>query len=488
MKKVAINSTTILQEIDNYTQKFDRYGIGRLFFNKLSFPNKSKIINKKIIEIQLKEEVTRQSIELNMRGYVNLLIDKGFPALLDVSSTSKYEIKIEKYTIRFLKPKKDQKFIPTSIQENGAVFVFNRSLEPNVEFKEWQDILNDEKTKTGLTKIFSSWGEVPESWVVSYFKQEQKLFKEIGKNGWEQIEYKESNSIMSKIKELLKNVTIDSKNVKYENWNPSDIWIVKNKKHVLEELGDNLISSKNSQTLKELNDKLLKLIKEKRLIGVSLKKVPAKQNEARFVYVNISPEKSITFGLTKDNLKVEVDLNLKLDPKSKTKMVESTSVKIGKYSMQIKSNSGSLTDSSLKFESGAKELGGRGGKAPLDYVNDLMKDYRIGRLLNDWRKYPSTQEEFTNTTSYKRIFNVLKTKSNIELGINTYDDFHKSMLALYSDSDKKWHRVARIKLMEMVFIYQTTKLKGNLYFEFWKDLVYLSIKEGPKFSPHGKLY
>lgn len=488
-RQKVINSSNILQYINSYNSKYTKNGIGRSFFNKLSFPDKKTVINKKVIEVQLNEEVTRQSLEVNIKGYENLLINEGFPAIFDTKTTSKYEINIGNYKIRFLKPKNIQKDLPTEIQEKGAVFVFNQSLKEGVDFKQWKDILSHEETRKGLENIFKSWGEVPDQWVNSYFKQQEKLFKVIGKTGWEKIEYNEPKSVMSEIRDLIKTVTIDSKNVKYENWNPSDIWIVKDKEKVLKELKGSVISSNNSQTLKEINDKLLTLIKEKRLIGVSLKKVPDNREKAKFIYVNYSPRKTITFNLLKYNKNAEIDLNLKFNSKSKNDlMVESAMVKIDKYSLQIKSNSGSSRDSGLKFESGIPGSGGRGGKAPLDYVSALMKDYRIGRLLNDWKKFPSTEEEFSKNTSLERIFNKLKASPNINLGVNSYKDFYNSMVALYNEEDEKWHRVARIKIMEMMFIYQTTKLDSKEYNEFWKDLIYLSIKEGPKFAPHGKLY
>lgn len=487
IKQKVINSSNILQYIDSYNSKYNKYGIGRSFFNKLSFPDKKLLINKKVIEVQLKEEVTRQSLEVNIKGYANLLSDEGFPATFDTKTTSKYEINIGNFKIRFLKPKNIQKDLPTEIQERGAVFVFNQSLKEGVNFREWKDILDNKETREGLEDIFKSWGEVPDQWVNSYFKQQQKLFKVIGRSGWDKIEYNESKSVMSEIRELIKTVTIDSKNVKYENWNPSDIWIVKDKNAVLKELRGSVINSNNSQTLKEVNDKLLQLIKEKRLIGVSLKKIPDSREKARFIYVNYSSRKTITFNLQKYDKNTKIELNLKLNSKNDL-MVESAMIKIDKYSLQIKSNSGSSRDSGLKFESGLPGSGGRGGKAPLDYVSSLMKDYRIGRLLNDWKKFPSTEEEFSKNTSLKRIFNKLKANPNIDLGVNNYKDFYDSMITLYREEDEKWHKVARTKIMEMVFIYQTTKLNSNQYNEFWKDLIYLSIKEGPKFAPHGKLY
>jgi hypothetical protein len=489
IKQKVINSSNILQYITSYNSKYNNYGVGRTFFDKLSFPDKRTVLNKKIIEVQLKEEVTRQSLEVNVKGYTDLLKNQGFPAVFDTTTTSKYEINIGNFKIRFLKPKNIQKDLPTEIQERGAVFVFNQSLKEGVDFKQWKDILSHKETKEGLEHIFKPWGEVPDQWVNSYFKQQEKLFKVIGKSGWEKIEYNEPKSVMNEIRELIKTVTIDSKNVKYENWNPSDIWIVKDKEQVLKELKGSVITSSNSQTLKEINDRLLSLIKEKRLIGVSLKKVPDNREKAKFIYVNYSSRKSITFNLLKYNKNAEIDLNLKYNPNSKNDlMTESTMVKIDKYSLQIKSNSGSSRDSGLKFESGIPGSGGRGGKAPLDYISTLMKDYKIGKLLNDWKKFPSTEEEFAKNTSLERVFNKLKASPNINLGVNNYKDFYDSMVALYGEEEEKWHRVARIKIMEMMFIYQTTKLNTKQYNEFWKDLIYLSVKEGSKFAPHGKLY
>ena len=94
--------------------------------------------------------------------------------------------------------------------------------------------------------------------------------------------------------QIVKAVTVSGRLTMLENetWNPSDIWAVKDQR-VTKTIIDKAIQ-KDGTTLTELNSVLYDLMRSKKLIGLSLKKI--KDNKtAKFKYVNISP-KDIEFA------------------------------------------------------------------------------------------------------------------------------------------------------------------------------------------------
>ena len=64
---------------------------------------------------------------------------------------------------------------------------------------------------------------------------------------------------------------------------------------------------------------------------------------------------------------------------------------------------------------------------------------------------------------------------------------------MYRSKNQKYMAVAQSKLMQLNFFYDTRNqniktLKGKRNpAEFWTDLLFLSLKVGSAFAPHGKL-
>ena len=143
--------------------------------------------------------------------------------------------------------------------------------------------------------------------------------------------------------------------------------------------------------------------------------------------------------------------------------------------------------SNLKFESSIKGSGGRGGAAPVKLVDDLLKDHSKGyriTFVNKHQEYPQTAEEFyDDSRDYKSMYNSLQ---KYITGTKSYDEFKSKIITMF-DSDRVKNRlVAQSKLMQLHF-FSDAIVKNSNDPEFWTDLLYLSLKVGNRFAPHGKL-
>ena len=58
---------------------------------------------------------------------------------------------------------------------------------------------------------------------------------------------------------------------------------------------------------------------------------------------------------------------------------------------------------------------------------------------------------------------------------------------MYKSNDSKSKAVAQSKLMQLHFFSDVLSGSINKPEEFWTDLLYLSLKVGKRFAPHGKL-
>ena len=373
--------------------------------------------------------------------------------------------------------------VKTAIQEEGSAFILTQVLKKNKKFESAKDILNDTETYKGLEKIFGSTykGKIKE-WVHSYFEHQEAFFKKFQPSQWDVFEHG-GQDFMTFIKEqckIVKAVTASGRltNVgKYETWNPSDIWAVKDKQ-VTRTIIDKAIQKDGTATLTELNNVLYKLIDQKKLIGLSLKKI--KSNEtAKFKYVNINP-KDIEFAdvekIQMKDIKIEIDTS-----PSKDGMIQGAYVTFADYTTYIIRTPGDKF-SNIKYESVIKGSGGKGGAAPVDLVEDLIQS-RVSKktFINKHQGYPQTIEEFIDDKrDYKKMYNSLKKYIK---GTTSYDQFESMIREMFESDSAKRRAIAQSKLMQLNFFSDVLNVKS----EFWTDLLYMSLKVGKRFAPHGKL-
>ena len=377
--------------------------------------------------------------------------------------------------------------VPTAMQEAGSAFILTQVLKKNKKFSSVADILNDNETKKGLDKIFKPpFNNSINEWTHSYFEHQEAFFKKFQPTQWDIFEHG-GQDFMKFIKEraqIVKEVTASGKVKdvgKYETWNPSDIWAVQDKTQVKKKI-DDAIQKDGSQTLTELNNVLLELLKDNKLIGLSLKKIDPKER-AHFAYVN-KDSKSIEFAQVEEVKMNDITIEIKTE-ETIDGMSQGGYVLFGKYTINVIRTPGSEF-SNLKYESVVKGSGGRGGAAPVDLVANMLKS-RIPAhtFVNRHQDYPETAEDFKNDTkNYEAMYNKLKSKIS---GTKDYSEFRSRILSMYRSNNKKSMAVAQSKLMQLNFFSDVLSANRNKPEEFWTDLLYLSLKVGKRFAPHGKL-
>ena len=376
------------------------------------------------------------------------------------------------------------KFNPSNIEqksEEGSVWIFNRALMDDKIYTSADDILNDDKFHE-LEKIFD--GNVPYEWAVSFYKQQEKFLKQFGKSDWRKFKYGSNDDIMEFIKDVLSEVTLDNKKVKYGNWNPTDVWMIKKGSEidVKQFIRKNIDRSSRSQTIHELNALLRMLIRKKELIGLSLKKVGT--GDAKFIYVNINISTEDAINENVENIKSlkDVVLNLSLNNNNEFKDQQAKVTLVTGKDIQIKPQS-SNRKTNLAFETLITGSGGRGGKAPVEMVMNLLPQNKT--FKNDFDSYPKSAIEFLkDEQKYSKMYDDIKFK--VTTDINTKDEFIENMKTAFNSSDEKIKLIATYKLMELSFLCDVFKSSNPI--ELLTDIYYLGLKKGKTFAPHGKLY
>ena len=362
----------------------------------------------------------------------------------------------------------------TAMQEAASAYVFEYVLNKrNSPFKSEKEMSQDKVLMKKLTEIYP---DVEDGdWMAVYFKQHKIILDKFSKSNINKFDH--TGGFMAFISDLIKdNFGISKK----DNWDPADIWgVVGNSKQVIKTLEKTVFGSKDSQTIAQLNSVMRGMYKEKKLVGISLKKISGK--DAKWEEYNIDK-------LTLEDVdeykfpKVDIEINLS------SNMTQDSKVQLRKsngsgYNFQIKANT-STEFSGLKWESTPKgAAAARGGKAQVDAVIALLDDNKIKFEKNN-KKYPQDATEFSkNSQKYKEMFTRVNKK--VDTSCSDEDEFATNIENLFMDKPY----VANSKLMQLTFLDDVLSIdKEEKFTEFWTDMVFLSIKKGDKFGPFGKLF
>ena len=359
----------------------------------------------------------------------------------------------------------------TAMQERASAWIMKRALKDSYGYDKWTDIKKDPKYKE-LEKLYPN---VEEEWLKVFFAQQQTMldeFKSVKFNIFNRDE-----GFMKYIGDIVKGKFGVSKK---DTWNPADIWCIQNQKKV-EEIIDQTIDGNGSQTILELNAVLRKLFTERKVVGISLKKVSGAT--AKYEEYNVRKD-----GLEADyNFNVD-SMSIDLSTKSENEFsTQDTRIIVSgngaEYNFQIKANDSKST-SNLKWEPTQKgAAAARVGKAPVDMVGKLISDNR-GDFVNKHQNFPSTATKFLEEESkYRSLFTKLKTKK-VDTKIANEQTFVDNMLAVYANEP----HVAHSKCMQMAFLDVVVDMKKTQRREFMTDMVFLAAKKGKRFGPFGKLY
>ena len=409
----------------------------------------------------------------------------------------------------------------TAMQELGTLWVFRQVIQENKVFKKWQDIKEDKETYDELKNIWLTIGNVetgPEDrWLEIFFKQNQvfmkkmqnpkiKLLEEFNRGktharsnytipGSSTGSGKGNKTFMEFISDHVKQYGISQK----DNWNPADIWLIKNEDKWRQALIDqSSVEGKGSpasmvHNLQQCNAILRQAWAQREIIGISLKAIGQGDN-ARWQAVNVNTgfvnmRSDLNFKM-KFSLK-EIRCYLKIDKEGGVTQDSWVYIDNGKtqYKFQVKANSSSdRSGSGLKYE-GQQEgaTAARLGKATVDLLMTLMSEYNIP-FDKDKSQYPITVDELVaKETEYKNKLLELQRSGNVAFSKDGRQDAKGAYDALlYLMGKEPW--VANSKCQQITWLSQLLKLKGDDMNKFLADLVFLSKKEGARYGPFGKIY
>ena len=366
--------------------------------------------------------------------------------------------------------------IDTKIQEEGTTVVLNQVIHKNKKFNKKEDILADKDTADQLKKLFGKkYEDRLEEWTHSYFEQQKEFLKKFQSAKWDIFVYGKDDFVTFFSKQI-KNVARSLNPIKpvgnYTTWSPSDIWAVYEMDKVKKEIAKNI--NPKTQNLVELNNLLINLFKEKKLVGLSLKKIDLNQS-ANLKFVNIDTS---TMRLGDIETYKMSDISFNFDNISIGDKV-TTYIKFGRqgdYSVNI-----TRAGNNLSFNTSIKATpAAQGGQAPVQMVQDLLKKSGSGTtFVNDHNKYPQSYMEYVNESDkYSKMFDSVKKY----LSNKSYSKFEENLSSAY----KKDKRNAIAKLMTLNFFHDALKNNSKNQ-EFWTDILYLGMKVGDRFAPHAKI-
>ena len=378
--------------------------------------------------------------------------------------------------------------IPTPIQEEGSTIIFNQVLVGNKDFKDEESILGDPDTKKLLEECFKqkgNWTSRLEDWTWTYWQQQHELFEEYKNPNWSPFVYgKDKQDFVSFFTGLIAEVKDNGVKVgRYETWNPSDVWAAYKMDKVKEDIDE---AMKEGKTLSELNTTLIRLFKEKRLVGISLKKVLYGQ-KANLKLVNTDTS---TMKLGEVDAYGMPQIKLQIGNIFEGDAV-TTYIKFGSdndFAININSPSKNK-GSNLTFNTHIKKTpAAQGGQAPLAEVEKLLhgKGSRAP-FINKWQDFPLECDNkqktgfWDKTDEWEKKYNVV---SSFYQGPSpTYEKWKEFITKLYADGKTF---IAVSKLMHLSFFYDAIDNFGRKP-EFWTDLLYAGMKVGKRYAPHAKI-
>ena len=396
-----------------------------------------------------------------------------------------YLILLNGYKIKFKKSGKKTAAggidaVSTKKQELGSLWVIKRVLLDNINYSVFQDILKDPK----YPELLALYPEVDEIWLNVFFLQQKKIKEKL--TGHRFNHFSREEGFMKYISDIVKSKYGITKK---DNWNPADIWLVKDELTIKTKIS-NIINSDKKGTLSELNTVLRTMFSEKKVIGISLKKVSgaeAKWEEVNVKHPVFEDKQNYNFSVVsmKVNLNI-VKLNTIYSFKSKASDIKVDGADYGTISFQIQGNQLTTFDN-LKFEAtGSASSSARMGKAPVDMVVNALKDFGI-IYSNSNMLYPKSSTEFLKPSTldkYSKMFTALKNSGRID-GDMTLIKFKENMVLMFNS---KTPYSATSKLMQMSFIYGLNTLSKEKLDTLVTDICFLSMKKGERFGPFVKLH
>lgn len=375
--------------------------------------------------------------------------------------------------------------IPTAIQEEGSTIIFNQVLDGNKDFKDEESILADKDTRDLLEVCFKqkgNWVSRLEDWTWTYWQQQHELFKKYKNPDWSPFVYgKDKEDFVTFFTKLIREVKSNGVSVgSYPTWNPSDVWAAYKVDKVKEDIEK---AMEKGKTLGELNGTLIRLFKQEKLVGISLKKVLYGQ-DANLKLVNID---TATMRLGEVDAYGMPQIKLQIGNIFEGETV-TTYIKFGNnddFAVNI-NNPKKDRGSNLTFNTHIKKTpAAQGGQAPVAEVEKLLKSNGSKTtFVNDWHNYPLDEDTFMSKENQKEYEKMYKLVSETYKGPKPkYEKWQEFISNLYQ-TNKPF--IATAKLMHLHFFYDAINNYGRDA-EFWTDLLYAGMKMGKRYAPHAKI-
>jgi hypothetical protein len=360
--------------------------------------------------------------------------------------------------------------ISTSQQESASLYAIRVSIEDNgysdqaVFYKKHRD------------KMLKIYPDMDELWENSFFEQQKRIYSEVGSSRFKH--YSKDEGMMKYLSTLVRTKYRISRK---DNWNPADIYLVSDYQTVKRELTKRI--EDDVTPIQEFNQVLRDMFHERKIIGISLKKISGKFAEWELVNMasfDMFDDEEYVFRL-KD---AKIDMTLRSDNEftSSDSLIVVAS-KQGNIKIQIRQDSKGFGN--LKIEGNdLNAASARLGKVPLSLAKDMFqrKNIRFNSSGSDYQAFPKTEEEFLQEKN-KHIDKFKKIKSMT--GLRTEDEFVANMIAVFN-SDRP--DLAHSKLMQLDVLCEMFSLRKEQVEELLTGIAYAAQKKGDVFGPFGKLY
>ena len=406
--------------------------------------------------------------------------------------------------------KKDERgggTLPDTISEPATRFVLNAALESKGKiFKKQEDIFVHDVYKD-LEKLYSEeWGHKLDSWINTFLQQNLIFFKHYGQTKWakfKHMDYKDERDMQVFFMEHLQSLTTApgvTVGRTYQQWNPADIWAVKrSEQKSLEDEITEATKNPSADNLMKLNTHIIRLMENKELVGISLKKI---EKDGSYKIFNVDSSKALTRlkswkALDKFEMK---DIRFELrnifgnfPGKGGKGIAATTYIYFGsKYKVDAtRTGTGSLIFNSQILN----EKGAQGGQSPIQPLLQRLRHNKSGVTFdNKIKNYPKNADEFAEIAEdpkspqyklYKKWFTFTsKHSKNDYKDIKKFDDYLNNVQEAYDSRPKEG--IAKLSLLH--FWYDALKYHDDDPV-FWTDMLYFGLKIIAKgqFGPHIKI-
>lgn len=381
----------------------------------------------------------------------------------------------------------------TRKQELTSAWIMRRALKDNQRYSDWESIKKDKKYNevVGTKGIYP---EITDEWLKVFYKQQEKMLKEFA-----DAKFTEFNREYGFMDYITKLVAEKFKITKKDNWDPADIWCMKNQTKVLTNI-KKLAENKEFETIGHLNAYLRTVFKDRIVVGISLKKVSGK--EAKYEEVNTKgfefeepekPEYQVSY--------LRVDLSLKPGTSGKNSQAgvknsdfwlegEQNNKKIT-FKISIKPGSSSrFTFVSFETASNASSAA-RAGKVQADYARQLFQEYVGIPIPKSGLDYPQTMDEYLEKEEeYVKMFKKINAHRTIITNISSVDEFKATMRGLFMNAEKGKSVTANSKCQQVFIFAGLAGLTSKQLNEMGTKMIFAGQKKGSvdKYGPFGKLY